>query len=141
MNANQILEELKTKIQDGIDLESALRIFINYFQTTEVDSISVDEDSDMLLFQWGGPYSWDELFSVNLTRQIVYHDANGNCQKMQQLKMNCRYSADKVQIESGNFWLKNNNLKEFKKNIFDSEVFIKVQNLKMESIDLELSLV
>jgi hypothetical protein len=47
----------------------------------------------MLLFEWGGPYSWDQAVSVSLTRQFSFDDENGDYDRMQQLHMHCRYDA------------------------------------------------
>lgn len=57
LTPSKLLEELKSKISVDIGLESAIRIFIEHYSFTKVENCSEFDDGDMLLYQWGGPYS------------------------------------------------------------------------------------
>ncbi len=51
----------------------AFEVLMNFYQSRRaIDAVPMDEDGDMLLFEWG-TYDWGngEHFSINLTRQLT----------------------------------------------------------------------
>ena len=104
MTPAQVLSLLKQKIPFGTSLNKALTTFISIFDETVIEGCEKVNEGDMLLFQWGGPYSWDPSFSINLTRQFSYESDNREHTGMQQLQMNCRFNPEAITVESGNEW-------------------------------------
>ena len=66
------------------------------------DAVPLDEDGDMLLFQWG---DMEDEFHLSLTRQLIGIDADGD-QTMYQLIAVFRFEAtDELEdIDSGSDW-------------------------------------
>lgn len=139
MTPDQVLNELKSKISIGIDLETAMKIFVEHYDSTKVGTCSKADEEDMLLFQWGGPYSWDDSFSINLTRQFSFNDDQGDYIGMKQLRMDCKYSPKDIQIDSGNFWFEGKEINEFLDKIFESNAFEKTKNLDMTHVEFNLN--
>ena len=139
MKPEEVLKDLQSKINNSLSLESALRIFIEYYEDTEVENCSkLDGDGDTLLCQWGGPYSWDNSVSINLTRQFIFHNAEGEYRGMQQLRMDCRFSPDDIQLESGNFWMEELSAEAFLQKVLESEAVKKTKDLKIQNIEFKL---
>jgi hypothetical protein len=138
MTPHQVFDDLKSKIPLGMNLKEALVTFIKHFADTEIEGCSKANDGDMLLFQWGGPYSWDSYFSINLTRQFSHENEDGEYLGMQQLQMNCRYDADAVSTESGNEWFDGTDIESFTNRVLSSEAVAAVGGLEMRSLDFEL---
>jgi hypothetical protein len=61
----------------GIDLAntdpvSGIDLMIAFYADVRFSDVDLDEDGDMLLFQYGGPYSWSPAyFDLNITRQFI----------------------------------------------------------------------
>lgn len=72
MTADESLQEIKSRITSSMSLVEALTEFIKFFNSTTIASCPKHKEQDMLLFQYGGPYSWSDYFSVNLTRQCTF---------------------------------------------------------------------
>ncbi len=139
MKPKKILKELKSKIPKGMHLKDALITFIDHYETSSADGCKKNDDCDMLLFQWGGPYDWDPAFSINLTRQFSYQDEDGEYDRMEQLSMDCRFDSVKVSVEPGSQWLEGDDLEKFKELILNSEVVKLCADEKMKAIRWELS--
>jgi hypothetical protein len=138
MTPTQALEELEKKIPAGTALTSALAQFVKFYEDTEIDGCPKSSDGDMLLFEWGGPYSWDESVSVSLTRQFSVNDENGDDDRMQQLHMHCRYDATKVALASGNEWLHGQDTGAFLQWVLDAPCTKTVESLAMDSLSFDL---
>lgn len=137
MTSQQVLNDLKSKIPAGTSLKEVLTSFIRHFDETEVESCA-QFDGDMLLYQWGGPYSWDSYFSVNLTRQFTFEDEDGEYDGMEQLQMNCRYEADALNLESGNEWFDGTDIEAFIQRVLSSDAVSMASAHVMQSLDFEL---
>ena len=138
MSPEHALNELKVLISANTPLPEALERFINFYSNTNIEGCPKDDEGDMLLFQWGGPYSWDESYSINLTRQFTFLDSDGEYEGMQQLQMNCRYNPEQIAIKSGNEWFEGENLDEFRQSVLSSDSVKLASTLEMRSIALEL---
>jgi hypothetical protein len=139
MSPNEALEQLKNKVNINLDLELILKSFIEHYSTTDIDSCSKEEKEDMLLYQWGGPYSWDESFSINLTRQFSFYDDKGDYIGMKQLRMDCKFLPNEINIESGNFWFEEEKTEDFLSKILKSNSFNRAKNLKLQSVQFALN--
>lgn len=138
MSPDNALTQLKDLIPQGTDLLSCLDKFISFYETTYIEGCDKDKEDDMLLFQWGGPYSWDKNYSINLTRQFCFNDEDGEYIGMKHLQMNCKYDPELVNIEGGNFWFDGGNINTFRELVFNSEIVKAALKLKMQSLEFEL---
>lgn len=139
MKAQEVLKDLQSKIDNTTKLESALSIFIDHYDATEVKNCSKGEgDADMVLFQWGGPYTWDNSVSINLTRQFIFSNAEGEYLGMQQLRMDCKFSPEDIVIESGNFWMEELSAELFLQKVLKSDAVNLAKGLKMQNIEFNL---
>ncbi|UUZ50354.1 hypothetical protein LP420_10885 [Massilia sp. B-10] len=138
MTPKQAVEELGKKIPPGTALATALDAFVAFYADTEIEGCPKHADGDMLLFEWGGPYPWDQCVSISLTRQFSFNDEDGEYDRMQQLRMSCRYDADQVSLVSGNEWLQDDDTQAFLQHILDASCVAAVKDLRMQSLDFLL---
>lgn len=140
MSPKEILEDIQSKIPVGTSLENALTIFVHHFESTNVDGCSKESDDDMLLFQWGGPYSWNSNFSIDLTRQFshVYEDEDGDYSGMEQLHMRCNFDANDIAIAPDNVWYEGTDIQSFLQMILNSAPVKAASVFNMKSIEFEL---
>ena len=127
---------IQDKINDSIGVEEALNTFIYFYASKEIEGCSKENEDDMLLFQFSGPSTWSPYVTVNLTRQYTFYK-NGEYDSMAQLKMDIEYKGKEIQLESGNFWLENISVAEFKDKVINSQAFQKVKDLKPMNINVE----
>src|SRR5471030_217071 len=138
MTPIEVLQKLENDIPPGTALVPALEKFIKFFSATQVDGCPKKTDGDMLLFQWGGPYSWNNHFSINLTRQFSFVNATGEYDGMQQLQMNCRYRKEDIAIDGGNQWLWRDEVESFLQYVLDSPCVKAAKGLRMQSLEFTL---
>jgi hypothetical protein len=78
---------------------------IGFYTEIRAEGCDVDEDADMLLFQWG-VYDWGdgEFFEYDLTRQFIIQ--KGSEDSVWQLSLTLKFIADKDlrKIETGDQW-------------------------------------
>lgn len=117
---------------------------ISIYESKRVDNTVIDNDGDMLLFQWG-TYDWgqERFFEVDLTRQIILDldDPDDAADSMQQLKIVLKYAthAETDAIESGNMWCHSPiETNEFSVLVKSSNAFGWIQ--RKEPINLKVSL-
>jgi hypothetical protein len=113
MTPHEAFEEIKKRIPTKTPLADALSEFVNFYASTSIEGCPKDSEGDMLLFEWGGPYPWDDCVSLSLTRQYSLSAEDGEDEQMQQLHMHCRYDASPVTLVAGNKWLHGQNTKAF----------------------------
>ena len=76
---------------ESLPLIDAFTLFMDFYQDSRVvDALPVEDDGDMLLFQWG-TYDWGQgrNFDINLTRQVIIPD--GEDFDIWQLQLDYRY--------------------------------------------------
>jgi|SRR6185369_3368246 hypothetical protein len=138
MTPQEAFEEIKQRIPSGTPLLDALSEFISFYASTSIEGCPKDSDGDMLLFEWGGPYSWDESVALSLTRQFSFNDEDGEYEQMQQLHMHCRYDASQLNLVAGNAWLHGQDTDAFLQYILDAPCTETVKNLTMRSLDFNM---
>jgi len=138
MTPQEALEEVKKRIPAGTSLPDALRKFVDFYASTSIEGCPKDADGDMLLFQWGGPYSWDQCVSLSLTRQFSFSGDDGDDERMQQLHMDCRYDASQVSLAAGNEWLDGQDTDAFLQYVLNAPCTHAVDNLNMHSLEFGL---
>ncbi len=118
------LKDQKLKEKD-LTLASLPELFLAYYQTVPFETVGLENDGDMLLFQYG-TYDWGqgEHFQINLTRQLIgMHDEEEEQEDhMYQLQVTLSYKpADFASVESFNKWSSDcSTLDEFKEIILTS---------------------
>ena len=57
---------------DGLDASSAVDAMLGFYVDVRADDVNLDDDGDMLLFQWG-IYDWGDgpSFQYDITRQLI----------------------------------------------------------------------
>ena len=79
-----------------------------YCESRAIDAVPLEDDGDMLLYQWG-TYDWGDSshFEVNLTRQFILQD--GEDQDIWQLLLTYCFPPQEVSIPktSGERWCHN----------------------------------
>jgi hypothetical protein len=138
MTPRDALNEIKKRIPVGTSVTDALSEFVNFYASTSIEGCPKDADADMLLFQWGGPYSWDQSVSLSLTRQFSFRDEDGELEGMQQLHMHCRYDASQVTLGEGNKWLEDEDTGAFLRYVLDAPCTETVKTLNVLSLDFEM---
>jgi len=138
MTPHEAFEELKKRIPSGTSLTDALGEFVKFYDLSSIEGCPKDSDGDMLLFEWGGPYSWDDYVSLSLTRQFSLNDEDGEYERMQQLHMHCRYDARQVSLVAGNEWLHGQDTDAFLQSVLNAPCTRAVKNLNMLSLDFDI---
>jgi hypothetical protein len=80
-------------------------LMCDWYELQRADDVSLEQDGDMLLFQWG-TYSWNGgAFSYDFTRQFTLDNADDDA-SIWQLSLTVLFAAtDKSEsIGSGNRW-------------------------------------
>lgn len=75
----------------------------------------------MLLFQFYGPYPWDDNTKIYITRQFSFTDKKGEPAGTSQLQVNFGYDSAKYPMAKGNFWHENENIEAFKEKVLNSD--------------------
>ena len=120
----QYLKDQKLKEKD-LTLTSLPDVFLDYYQTVPFETVGVENDGDMLLFQYGiCDWGQGEHFELNLTRQLIeMHDEDEEQEDhMYQLQVTLFYKpADFASVESFNKWSSDcTTLNDFKEIILTS---------------------
>ena len=86
---------------DELDAEQATRAMVDHYIEWRADEVDVDEDGDMLLFQWGSYGS----FQYNVTRQLITQ-AEDDEDEIWQLSLTLHYPEDDDtgRLGSGERW-------------------------------------
>jgi hypothetical protein len=85
--------------------KDVIKAMINFYIIRRVDDCELDQDGDMLLYQWG-TYDWGQgrWFEFNITRQYMH--TGGEDEDIFQLSLTLKYSAttELDALLSGNRW-------------------------------------
>ena len=138
MTPREAFEEVVKRIPPGTSLTEALSKFVNFYASSSIEGCPKDADADMLLFEWGGPYPWDECVSLSLTRQFSFSDEDGEYERMQQLHMHCRYDASQVTLVAGNEWLYGQDTDAFLEYVLNAPSTQTVKGLSMLSLEFDI---
>lgn len=139
-----MLEDLKTQISAlssdvSSNPERLFSLVLDLYEGMRIDGTDLDEDGDMLLFQWGS-YDWGQglHFELDLTRQAI--PAGEEDPPIVQL--HCTYRYDPAQFDdivSGNRWCHNpSELHEFRQFVLSSEALRRAASRPQISFELEL---
>jgi len=98
--------EAAGSVIDTLSAPQAVELMLRHYGTLRARGCSLEQDGDMLLFQWGA-YDWGdgEHFEFDLTRQFIVEDADGD-DGMSQLSLTLQFPpSDALRaLSSGNRW-------------------------------------
>ena len=117
-------------------------LMFEFYKQIRADNCPVDEDGDMLLYEWG-IYDWGEgsYFQLDITRQFIETGFEGD-DGISQLSMRFYFypSEEFKQLEWGNHWcISPTELSEFKSYVTTNAAYLKVANANPTKLDIEYS--
>jgi hypothetical protein len=117
-----------------------IALMLAFYQDERADGCEIDEDGDMLLYQWGC-YDWGqgESFEFNITRQFM--DAAGEDEEIRQLSLTFKFKpSDSLRkLADGNRWCHvPDEIREFRSFIESSAAYKAVAKAKPAAVTLEL---
>lgn len=150
MDLASVQREFKRRLRgsgkelEALGVKEGLDAMLAFYRETRVRNCELDADGDMLLFQWGtsegrGPTEDDEAegearFSVNLTRQLMPSDAEG---EIWQLGLTFEFEPEFEDLGDGNDWCHSpSELADFQADLDDSEVIAGVRELEPLAVKL-----
>jgi len=143
-------QQAKTKLEERIKqsgtstsdltLAQGVRLMLDFYRDVRAQGVDLDDDGDMLLFQWG-TYDWDgtgRTFQCDITRQFIKAGSGGD-DSMTQLSFTFHFqpSPEFEKIAKGNKWCSvPKELKKFEKFITDSEAFKAVSEARPAKVEI-----
>lgn len=140
MNLEDIRAELANLPDEVLSKPDTLfPVVLDYYQSSRIEGTSLEDDGDMLLFQWGS-FDWGQgqWFEVDLTRQAIEADAEDG--SIQQLRCTFRYeSGDFSDIEAGNRWCYSpNEVEDFRLFVIGSATVRRASELTHTSLEIQI---
>ncbi len=124
---------------DRLTARQGIDAMLAFYADQRADGVHVDEDGDMLLFQWGVySFSGPPTFQLNLTRQFILPDED----EPYQLSLTFHHApSDQMKaLKSGNRWCHSTDgLPEFRTFIDSSAAVAVALGLKPIRVDLTFS--
>lgn len=123
-----------------LDATTGVARMLSWYETERVtDAISLDQDGDMLLLQWG-TYDWGEgnWFEYNITRQVICSES-GDDDEIWQLGLTLRYQTSEAtaSVGSGNRWCFNPaEAEDLRAYLEDSDAAALAARLEADQVDL-----
>ncbi|QEG22270.1 hypothetical protein MFFC18_21460 [Mariniblastus fucicola] len=122
--------------------KSALDLVAGFYRIARFENCDLDNDGDMLLFQWGVNDLGDgEFFDVDFTRQLI--DGSNDENLITQVSYRFRYRAtDQFRsIESGNVWCEHIDLiNRFSDDVRASRTFQLANRMTQSKIDIRTTM-
>jgi len=122
---------------DGLTLAVGVEAMLAYYAEERADGCPLDEDGDMLLFQWG-THDWGDglAFEVNITRQLIVADDEET--EPQQLRLTFRFepAAGAAAGESNRWCESPDGLPEFRRFVVRSAALKAVGEKSPDSVEL-----
>jgi hypothetical protein len=119
-----------------------IHLMLNFYKEIRADNCPIDEDGDMLLYQWG-TYNWGEAtyFQFDITRQFVEAGFEGD-DGISQLSL-CFYfhpSDEFKQLDHGHRWCSSLiELSDFESYIKTNIAYLKVAKVTPIKLEIEYS--
>ncbi len=146
MRPHQAKAKLEERVKQSgtptsdLTLAQGIRLMLDFYQDIRAQGCDLDDDGDMLLFQWG-TYDWDgtgPTFQSDITRQFIKAGSEGD-DGMTQLSFTFHFppTAELERIHSGNKWCSvPKKLPKFEKFITDSEAFKAVADTLPSKVEI-----
>ena len=125
---------------ETLTLSKGIHLLIEFYQQVRADGCPIDDDGDMLMFEWG-VYDWGGglFFQCHITRQFIKSRTEGDDGISQLTIRFCFPTSGKLAaLESGSRWCSSlSELQSFKSFITESAAYRAVSiahpsNVKME---------
>lgn len=114
----------------------ALERFVWVYTQIEIEGCSRADGSDQLLFQWGGPFAWNDSFSIYLIRKIRFPKDHGG--RRCELQLEFHYDPGQVSMKPGGHWLCGTDPEKILQVIRDSPCVVAASSLPWRSSRLDL---
>ena len=136
--------------QKGLNIEQlsgagVIDLMIDFYSHVRADECDIEEDGDMLLFQWG-LYRFEDIkyFEYDITRQLIIESAEGEDdedeeERIWQLSLTAKYKpSERLEaLGSGNRWCEHpRDLDAFKSFISGHEATSEVKTLTPDAVVL-----
>jgi hypothetical protein len=114
-------------------------MFAFYRDVRPVDCVPIEDDGDMLLYQWG-TFDWGQgkYFNLNLTRQFIVEGLEDD-DAIFQLGLTFFYAPSRVleALEQGNRWCHSPaELADFEQFVFTSDAYLVGSELTPDKVEL-----
>lgn len=129
----------------GIPLNSltasqGVRLMLAFYRDVRADGCELDEDGDMLLFQWGTyDFGEGESFQFNITRQFIVAEEEDDA-AISQLSLTFHFapSARMKALSNGNRWCGTpSDLEEFEVFITESKAHQEIGSARPANVTLD----
>ena len=121
-----------------LTLAQGIRLMLDFYRDVRAENCNLDEDGDMLLFQWGPGQGG---FECDITRQFIVAQSEDeeDDPAMSQLSFTFQFSpSPQVAIKSGNRWCyAPDGLAEFEAFINSTDVFQALQTARSKKVILD----
>jgi hypothetical protein len=116
---------------------AGVEAMLTYYAEERADGCSLDEDGDMLLFQWG-THDWGEgpAFEVSIVRQFIVADDEDEEPRQLDLQFRFPPSAGAAAGEASRWCESPDGLPEFRRFVTGSAALKAVGNLSPDSVEL-----
>lgn len=104
-SARVLTARLETTLTDpALTPKRALEAMLSFYRECRAEGCDLEEDGDMLLFQWGVTRSGDPAFELDLTRQFIV--SSGEDHDITQLHLTFRFAVDEstASLDAGDEW-------------------------------------
>ena len=148
MTPENAQQELQKRIKQtgtpmtGLTPALGVRLMLDFYRDVRADGCELDEDGDMLLFQWG-TYDFGEgrSFQFDITRQFILAlpEDEDDDSAMSQLSFTFHFTPS-AQFDAlkGNRWCSTpDDLKDFETFITDGDVYRAVATARPEKVTLD----
>ena len=137
--------ELEKRIEQAgppmleLTLAQGIRLMLDFYRDVRADNCKLDEDGDMLLFQWGAGQG---AFECDITRQFIVarSEDEDDDPAMSQLSFTFHFASSPqfAAIKSGNHWCYTpEGLADFEAFINTSDVFRAVHTARAAKVALD----
>lgn len=124
----------------GLTPAEGVRLMLDFYRDVRAEDCPLEEDGDMLLFQWGTHDSGEgETFQLDITRQFI-HAADEDDDGMSQLSLTFHFkpTPELTELEDGNQWCNTpEEVEEFEKFIMGDAAYEAVADVKAVRVGLE----
>ncbi len=123
--------------------EQAVSLVLDFYKQVRAEDCPLDEDGDMLLYQWGiyADTGGGESFHFDLTRQFILADSDSD-DGMSQLSLTMYFkpSPELQAFEGSNEWCHSpDDLLQFREFIENSDAYRAVSQLKPKDVKIQFS--
>lgn len=138
MNISSIETQFRSLLQsrkrmlEEFSPSEGIALMLDFYRDERVDNCLLEQDGDMLLFEWGCYDMGDgDFFNCSITRQLIEADAADD--QIYQLRLEFLYTPTEEfrSLVNGNHWCQTPaDLETFRSSIFSSPSFLSIQSAR-----------